>query len=86
MNAARETPSAADLAFPLDRYTANGVAVDLLKPYWQRNPRLHPVPNDGGASLAIWRDGTRAPVPSDAGPDELARLYFGACILWEVLR
>lgn len=86
MNAARETPSAADLAFPLDRYTANGVAVDLLKPYWQRHPHLQPLPSDGGVSLAIWRDGTRALVPSDAGSDELARLYLGACILWEALR
>lgn len=80
---APETPTAADLACPMERWQANGVDVYLLNPYWQRNPSKTPLPENSGLSLANWKDGTSAPVPNDASPDELVGYYMAACVLWE---
>lgn len=82
MSATTETPSAMDLEYPLERYSAQGVTVVALREYWRRHPATHPAPWPG-ISLAYWKDGQFAAVPSDASPDLLARYYFAARVLRE---
>jgi len=82
MNAESDTPSAMDTAHPLERYTSQGVTVVVLREYWRRHPATHPAPWPG-ISLAYWKDGTFAPVPSDANPELLAHYYFASRVLRE---
>jgi len=82
MDAASDTPSAMDLAHPLERYTSQGVTVVVLREHWRRHPATHPAPW-AGVNLAYWKDGTFAPVPSDASPELLAHYYFAARVLRE---
>lgn len=75
------TPTAADLAFPVQRFTdpTGAYAVDLLTPYWRERPELYPPPPIPNApKIARWRDGTCCPVPANATPAMLASYYTAA--------
>lgn len=84
MNAATDTPSATDLAHPMERYTSQGVTVTVLRQYWRERPNMHPAPWPG-LCLAHWRDGTVGVVPADASGALLAHYYFGTRIVREAM-
>ena len=82
MSAPTETPSEMDLAHPLERYSAQGLTVVVLREHWRRHPALNPAPWPG-INLAYWKDGQFAAVPCDASRDVLAHYYFAARVLRE---
>lgn len=78
-------PSADDLARPTIRYSAGGVWIDMLRPYWQQHPELSPpVPGLPRVAIAKWRDGTLAAVPAGADALMLRKLYRGARVVAEL--
>lgn len=75
------TPSATDVAFPIDRFVigSSGVTTYVLRPYWQQHPELSPpLPGSSCVLIAIWRDGTMAGVPTGADAATLAKFYAAA--------
>lgn len=77
----REQPTPEDLAEVSQTFAAgseDGPRVTLLKPYWQRHPKLFPRIPGTRVTVALWADGTTAPVPADADKDLLKDLYAAA--------
>ena len=84
----KSTPTAADLAFPVQRFTdpTGECVVDMLTPYWRERPDLCPaLPRPGAPRIARWRDGTCCPVPADATPATMA-MYYGVAKIAEIIR
>ena len=84
MTGATETPTAQDLAHPLETYVWRDVTVTTLREYWRRHPDILPCPLQG-VELARWKDGQLAIVPANAAPDVLATYYVATRMLREVV-